>query len=677
MTVSTTSNKIVYQGNASTTTFSFPFPAVATSDIEVFFTDANGIITLLSPTQYSIALNAPISPNPTAAGGVVTYPLVGSPIGFGTLLTIYRLLPETQLVTYQNQGVIYNEVIEETFDYVTMLIQQLQELLGRGITVAVSDPAPLSLPPAAQRANLGAGFDSAGNPIAISLLPSGTVSSVMQPVVNAATLALARTNMGLGSMAVENIGAAGTAIEDIGDGNARVVFPIVDVSTNQSPVVPNHLQRYVAAGTLTFTLPRGNTTFNGFAFFCEIVSGSVTLNPDAHDTIFPGVPGGGLTISAPASFLITTDAANNASWYIDLIQGVGGSGSQVVQKSSAYGVAATNNGQTHVLNGNFTVTVGAASGFNGTFSLRWFNNGTRGVLLNINGFTPFYIYPGQTVIIQNLGASWAVEPLLQRWFTHSQSFFVDGINGSDSNDGLDSSSTGAWLTISHAWDVVQGIVDTLGSGPPAIILAAGQTFNINSIVLQGQPSGSYIVRVSGNNTLMNVAAGFNGFEVFDYATVQFDGLIFGGNGSSTFIAAHQHSIVDIDNTIFGTNVSGTGVSVYDFSRCGIGGNPGEGGVTFAGVCAQMVSAYPGGGSVSFGTQNYSMPFPISFTQFILASGAGSQVNIGTSAGFVGAGSGAASGGKPYAINYNAGLFINFVTLPGNLAGTVANGGFAV
>lgn len=197
MTVSTTSNKVILLGNGATTVWSFNFPGVDVTDIQVYYTDTLGNITLLNLTQYTIQLNAPIDPNPTGVGGTVTYPLSGSPIANGTSLTIFRDLPEVQETSLANQGTMYPKVIELALDYLTMLVQQLQELFGRAITVAVSDPPITPLPSAAQRANLLLGFDNNGNPIASAVIPNAIVSSAMIPVVSASTTALARELLGV------------------------------------------------------------------------------------------------------------------------------------------------------------------------------------------------------------------------------------------------------------------------------------------------------------------------------------------------------------------------------------------------------------------------------------------------------------------------------------------------
>lgn len=315
MTVITTSNKITYTGNGATTVFSFAFPGVAATDLQVYYTDATGVLTLLSPTLYTVALNPVSGTNPTAVGGTVTYPLVGSPIAVGTFLTIIRELDVTQGTSLANQGTLWQPVIEAALDYLTMIDQQFGELLGRQITVAVSDPNPLPLPPVAQRALKYLAFDSLGNPIAASA-QSGTaiVSAAMAPVVAAATLALGRTAFGLGNVAVESIGAG---LRDNGAGVLQVNFPPTSDSTNQAVAAAFHDTHRISTGPVVYTLARANTLWPGFGFWVNNLSGTLTFTPDANDSI-QGLPSGtNFTVSGGARLWVYTDGAASGNWYID------------------------------------------------------------------------------------------------------------------------------------------------------------------------------------------------------------------------------------------------------------------------------------------------------------------------------------------------------------------------
>jgi hypothetical protein len=317
-TVTSAQSSVVIGGNGSITNFTFPFIGVASNDITVIYTDASGNQTTLTPnTQYTLTLIAPLPGAIWGLGGSVTYPLIGSPIASGTTITIARTLPYLQTIS-SNQGQAFPTAVEAALDLLAMQIQQVDALFGRGIVIPVVDScgtlAPL--PAAAQRANQALGFDATGCiPVAISTLPAGTVSSAMQPVVNAPTLAAARTDLGLGSAATENIGSYGLA--DDGGGNLRQTFTTVSDSGSQSVTSAFQLNQRICAGPITYTLPRANTLWNGFGFWIYAVSGICTITPNASDN-FPGVASGtSITIAAGSWIWITTNAASTGTWWLD------------------------------------------------------------------------------------------------------------------------------------------------------------------------------------------------------------------------------------------------------------------------------------------------------------------------------------------------------------------------
>ena len=210
MTVSTLTNSIVYQGNGATTTFTFPFPAVAANYLDVTYTDASGNVTLLPKNQYSVFLNAPIAPNPTEIGGYITYPLTGTPIPIGTSLTIARNLPGTQATSLANQSTLYQAVIEAALDYVTMLTQQNSNLVENALLFPLSDPPGLghTLPPVVQRSGQFVTFDGSGNvAVAIGVASGATISSFMQPFCNSANLTTAQSFLGINQAAQVPVGA--------------------------------------------------------------------------------------------------------------------------------------------------------------------------------------------------------------------------------------------------------------------------------------------------------------------------------------------------------------------------------------------------------------------------------------------------------------------------------------
>lgn len=164
MTISTTTNKTIAQGNGVTTAFNFSFQVRAASDLEVIYTDADGVSVTLLSSQYSVALNPAPGGQLWSTGGTVTYPLSGSAVASGASLTVLRNVPYLQSTSLINQGGFYPQSVEQALDVLTMEDQQINEQIGRAIVANVSDVSPvLTLPPAAVRASGLLGFDSSGN----------------------------------------------------------------------------------------------------------------------------------------------------------------------------------------------------------------------------------------------------------------------------------------------------------------------------------------------------------------------------------------------------------------------------------------------------------------------------------------------------------------------------------
>jgi hypothetical protein len=320
-TVSNSVSSVTIAGNASQTVFPFNFIGVAPNDIAVIFTDAAGNQTTIAQGQYTLSLNAALPGNIWGIGGSVTYPLVGSPIANGTTLTIARTVPNTQTVS-SNQGQAFPTAVEGGLDLLAMQIQQLS-VTGRVLESSPADTCSSLgfLPNAVQRANQVLGFDGTGcNPVAVSTLPAGVVSSAMQPVVNAASLAAGRTAFGLGALATEGIGAA---LQDDGASNARVNFGTVQDATSQSVIASFHLTQRFATAAATYTLPLSSTLWNGFGFWVTALNARVTLSPNAADSFSGMSSGGAFILLQGQNAFVTTNATG--TWFVQNVQLVGSS----------------------------------------------------------------------------------------------------------------------------------------------------------------------------------------------------------------------------------------------------------------------------------------------------------------------------------------------------------------
>src|SRR5471030_2015711 len=172
MTVSSTSNRVVYQGNGTTTAFPFAFKVQQAADLVVVYTDATGTDFTLSGSQYAA------SGFGLDAGGSVTYPVSGSPIASGTTLTIYRDVAPTQPTSISNQGAMWPQVIEGALDRLTFIVQKIADIASRSLTVSPTDSGSLNpLPNTTQRANSYLAFDGNGQPVDMHNLAAACVAT--------------------------------------------------------------------------------------------------------------------------------------------------------------------------------------------------------------------------------------------------------------------------------------------------------------------------------------------------------------------------------------------------------------------------------------------------------------------------------------------------------------------
>jgi hypothetical protein len=174
MTISTTQNKAILAGDGVTTSFPFSFSVRSAADLQVIYTDASGNVTTLASNLYSVALNAIPAGQLYGAGGTVTYPLASSPIATGTNLTILRSVSLVQTSSLINQGGYFPQVVEQALDVLTMAQQQLQESIGRSLTIPVSSTAATALPTPV--ANMVLGWNATGTAIVNIAAPAGAVA---------------------------------------------------------------------------------------------------------------------------------------------------------------------------------------------------------------------------------------------------------------------------------------------------------------------------------------------------------------------------------------------------------------------------------------------------------------------------------------------------------------------
>jgi hypothetical protein len=132
MTVLNSNNKHVYNGNGVTVNFPYTFTLADTSHMKVYWTNAAGQIYLLSAGYTVDTVNK-----------WVTYLYGGVALPTGHKLTLLREVPNTQLTDLQNQRSLDMLQLEAAYDKLTMMAQQLNEVLSRCLKYPV-DVVPTS-----------------------------------------------------------------------------------------------------------------------------------------------------------------------------------------------------------------------------------------------------------------------------------------------------------------------------------------------------------------------------------------------------------------------------------------------------------------------------------------------------------------------------------------------------
>ncbi|MDQ8050688.1 glycosyl hydrolase family 28-related protein [Luteibacter sp.] len=146
MTVPTTTNKVIGEGDGLATVFPFTFGTLPSGDLVVTLFDTIG--TPILQTEFT---NYTVLGKGAEDGGSVVF-VVPPPAGYTVL--IQRILSTAQPDDLKNQGSYYPRTVERMFDRRAMVDQQLEETISRtltlppqvqGVSTVLPSPLPLNL----------------------------------------------------------------------------------------------------------------------------------------------------------------------------------------------------------------------------------------------------------------------------------------------------------------------------------------------------------------------------------------------------------------------------------------------------------------------------------------------------------------------------------------------------
>lgn len=164
MTVSSQTNNVTFVGNGVTTVFPLPFRFFSNSDVFAYF--INPTTGASTPMVLGVDYTLQGAEEPEVDGNAVSVLTTAAPLANGRGMYVERIMAPIQSTDIVNHGEFFASTHEDVFDRLTMLIQQANANIKGAIRVAIGDPDPSRLPPAASRAMKLLGFDSLGNPIA-------------------------------------------------------------------------------------------------------------------------------------------------------------------------------------------------------------------------------------------------------------------------------------------------------------------------------------------------------------------------------------------------------------------------------------------------------------------------------------------------------------------------------
>ena len=156
MTISSTTVKVSYSGNGSTTVFAYTFKILDDNEIQVIIRSSTG-----TETVKTITTHYTVSGVGSSGGGNITF--LTAPTATQTVV-LRRLTTQTQETDYIANDPFPADSHEDALDRITMVAQEIQEELGRSIKLSKTNTITSTefTVSATDRANKILAFDTNG-----------------------------------------------------------------------------------------------------------------------------------------------------------------------------------------------------------------------------------------------------------------------------------------------------------------------------------------------------------------------------------------------------------------------------------------------------------------------------------------------------------------------------------
>lgn len=194
MTVETDLSRVQYATNGTTGPWSVPFYFLASTDLRVVLTEADGLdVDLALTTHYSVT-----GAGVPSGGSITTVSAYPS----GSTITVLRNVEALQPTDYADTDAFPANTLERNLDRLTMLAQQTGEKVDRAVLLPVSFSGSSTLPGVSGRAGRLLAFDGASGDPRVSAFTEEEVATAVAAAYAAgsAAAAVTYTPAGTGAM---------------------------------------------------------------------------------------------------------------------------------------------------------------------------------------------------------------------------------------------------------------------------------------------------------------------------------------------------------------------------------------------------------------------------------------------------------------------------------------------